>query len=200
MSDREQNSGNANSDTSQNSDDTQNTNQNSDTQNDRPQEEWTVADWNAHVNRVARAREQKGVEKGKTAAAEEAARLKAKEEGQFQDLLRQTEDKLSQTEIRLRLSEARGDVQASAVAAGAGHPEAVWRYIKDDLEFDDDGKAKNIGELLSKAKQDVPGMFSGSGSQKSESRKADGGNRGKTTGSADMNQILRDAIRPGRSS
>lgn len=39
------------------------------------------------------------------------------------------------------------------------NPKAVFKYIKDDLEYDDEGKVTNFKDVLSRAKAEAPELF-----------------------------------------
>jgi hypothetical protein len=190
MSDREQSNTNDDSNTNtddQNTRDTQNQNNDS----GRPRSQWTEEDWNAEINRLVRAAESKGVNKGKQAAADEAATRKAKEDNDFKTLLEKAEQERDAALLTARTTAARADAIDAASSAGAVKPGVVWKLIKDDIEFDDDGKATNVADLIKATKSDSPELF---GEVKKETRKGDGGNRGNATSGNDMNDAIRKAI------
>lgn len=189
MSDREQS--NTNDDSTTNTDDIKQNNQNQNTDSGRPRSAWTEDDWNAEINRLVKAAETKGVSKGKQAAADEAAAAKAKEDGDFKKLLEQAERERDEARTQARVTAARADAIDAASSAGSSKPATVWKLIKDDVEFDDDGKATNIADLIKTAKSESPELF---GEVKKESRKGDGGNRGSATSGGDMNEAIRRAI------
>jgi hypothetical protein len=98
---------------------------------------------------------------------------------------------LEAREARLRTLTASEKVHAAATHANAIEPAAVFKLVRDDLTFDDDGQPTNVAEVVADAKKQYPAMFqaaSGSG---------DGGrgNNGKTNvdGPATINQLLRQA-------
>lgn len=189
MSDREQsnnsetNTENENNDTSEN--------RNRDTSSGRPRSEWTEDDWNAEVNRLVKAAETRGVTKGKQAAADEAATRKAKEDNDYKALLEKAERDRDEARTQARVTAARADAIDAASSAGSSKPATVWKLIKDDVEFDDDGKATNIADLIKAAKSESPELF---GELKKEARKGDGGNRGGASSGGDMNDAIRKAI------
>lgn len=91
------------------------------------------------------------------------------------------------------LAERRDMVARDAVAAaaadekvGARNPRAVYRLVKDDLQFGEDGQLVNLPEVLKRAKAEFPELFGAAvGSANGGS-----GARAKATG-ADMNAWLR---------
>ena len=100
-------------------------------------------------------------------------------------------ERVSTLERDLRLSRAENAVIAEATKLKADDPAIIYRLVKDDLQFGDDGKPKDVAALLEQYKKDHPRLFgvaSVSG--------ADGGKTGDdapTRGSiADMNKWLRD--------
>ena len=91
---------------------------------------------------------------------------------------RENEKKLKETEERAKLGEqerlqkeaddlraqlterdARDAVQSEAAKLGATNAGAVYKLIRDDLEFDDKGRVKNLADVLSEAKESYPELF-----------------------------------------
>jgi hypothetical protein len=98
---------------------------------------------------------------------------------------------LEAREARLRILTASEKVAAAATHANAIEPAAVFKLVRDDLTFDDDGQPTNVADVVADAKKQYPAMFqaaSGSG---------DGGrgNNGKTNvdAPAAFNQLIRQA-------
>ena len=48
---------------------------------------------------------------------------------------------------------------ASDEKVGARNPRAIYRLIRDELEFDDSGKVRNLDEAIKKAKAEFPELF-----------------------------------------
>lgn len=163
-------------------------------ESDRPRrKDWTDED-HAEANRIAKKEAQKAVDAAKRQWEIDQEDKKQRESGEFEALLRKAEGTISETQTRLKLAEARNDVFAAAMRAGTGDPEAVWRLIKDDLEFSDDGKAANVDELLDTAKERHARLFDDT---KVSAKGGDGGKRGTPPSETDMNAILRAALRGG---
>lgn len=169
------------------------TSQNSST--DRPRIEFNE-EQNAEINRIVRAKEQAAVARAKEAWDADVKRAEAEKSGQFEGLLRQTEKERDTVQERLKVALARSTVIDAAVAAGADSPEAAWRLVKDDLQFNADGEPTNVAELLLEAKQKYPGAFS---AKKADGRAGDGGHRGTPQGDADMDTLIRRVIGRGAS-
>lgn len=103
------------------------------------------------------------------------------------------ETRLSTLERDLRTTRAENAVLAAATKLGAGKPELVWRQVKDDLDYDDEGKPKDVDSVVTKAKQAYPELFgvrAASG--------ADGGKGGDTGDTLDMNAFIRQGARSGK--
>lgn len=82
---------------------------------------------------------------------------------------------------------------ASDDKVGARNPRAIYRLIRDDLEFDESGKVRNLDEALKKAKADYPELFGkATGSAGSVNGGAGGRNGAPPT---DMNALIRQSLR-----
>jgi hypothetical protein len=163
-------------------------------QRDRPRVTFDDAQ-QAEVNRIAAREAAAAVKKAQTDWQAENERKTAEANGEFEKLLRQSETTVSDLTVKLRLAEARSDVVNAAITAGALEPDGVWKLVKEDLQFDaTTGKATNLAEVLADAKQKYPRTF---GSAKPAVPGGDGGERGTPSGVANMNDILRGALRPG---
>lgn len=106
--------------------------------------------------------------------------------------LKELEDREATWLVEKRERDTRDAVieAASDEKVGARNPRAVYRLIKDDLEFDESGKVQNLKAAIEKAKADFPELFG----------KAAGGGAGSVNGGAggrgnappqDMNAVLR---------
>lgn len=89
---------------------------------------------------------------------------------------------------QLRERDAKDAVVTAAQKAGAtANPQAVYRLIKDDLEFDKDGKVTNLEEALAEAKSIAPELF------KAVRGTANGGEGNEGRAGNSMNSIIRRA-------
>jgi uncharacterized coiled-coil DUF342 family protein len=70
--------------------------------------------------------------------------------------LEQERDEISR---KLRERDARDTVLDAARKAGASDPTVVYRYLKSDLDIDDDGEVKNLKTLIDDAKTTAPQLF-----------------------------------------
>lgn len=79
----------------------------------------------------------------------------------------------------------------AATKANARAPRTLFKALKGELQFDDDGNVTNLSAVIDKAKTDEPDLF------KSGAGHADGGQKGEGTGtSLTMNQALREMAKP----
>lgn len=67
--------------------------------------------------------------------------------------------RISTLERDLRLSRAENAVIAEATKLKADDPAIIFRLVKDDLQFGDDGKPQNVAALLEGYKKDHPKLF-----------------------------------------
>jgi flagellar motility protein MotE (MotC chaperone) len=98
---------------------------------------------------------------------------------------------LEAREARLRILTASEKVHSAATKANAIEPAAVFKLVRDDLTFDDDGAPTNVSEVVAEAKKQYPAMFQASSGSGDGGR----GNNGKTNvdGAATINQLIRQA-------
>lgn len=84
--------------------------------------------------------------------------------------------------------DARDAVKDAAKKAGAPDVDLVYRVLKSDLEYGDDGSVTNLKDLMSDLKATTPHLF------KTAPARVDGGNgnQGKAAGTG-MNQLIRSA-------
>jgi len=94
---------------------------------------------------------------------------------------------ITELESQLRQRDARDAVIEQATKAGTTNASAVWKLIKDDLEFDANGQIKNLKEALAEAKSVVPQLFP----QRPGS--ANAGDGGDAKPGATMNDMIRRA-------
>lgn len=145
------------------------------------------------VQRIVR----REVEAARRKAAAEAQTLKERQEaearGEYQKLLAQVERERDEARMAMRQVEAERAVEQAARKLAAEHPEVIYKLVRDEIEFDDAGRARNAEDLVARLKKEYPRYFlpapvaaPGNG--------ADGGKKGgdKATG-GDMDAILRRA-------
>ena len=90
--------------------------------------------------------------------------------------------------LAIRERDAKDAARAAAKTAGAPDGDLVYRVIRSDLEFDDDGKPSNLKALIDDLKQTTPHLF------KAASTRVDGGaGTGSNPGKSDMNAMIRQA-------
>lgn len=96
-----------------------------------------------------------------------AAELEKATKRAVQDALKKanlTEDERRKAEVeelklQVRTRDLRDAVLESAQSANAKNPKAIYKLIKDDIEFDDKGKATNIAEAMKQVQLDFPEQF-----------------------------------------
>lgn len=67
--------------------------------------------------------------------------------------------KLDELTGMVRESTARDAVFEQAQKMGATNPQAVWRIVRNDLTFDDDGGPTNLAAVMKEAKELAPALF-----------------------------------------
>lgn len=86
----------------------------------------------------------------KTADAEAKAKLSEEERAKAET---------SELRGQLRERDARDAVKDEAGRLGVKNANALYRIVKDDLEFDDKGNISNLKDVLETAKTDFPELF-----------------------------------------
>ena len=81
---------------------------------------------------------------------------------------------------------------ASDEKVGARNPRAIYRLIRDELEFDDSGKVRNLDEAIKKAKAEFPELF---GKATGAAGSVNGGAGGRNAPPMDMNALVRARLR-----
>lgn len=145
-----------------------------------------VVEFTAEQNRRIAHIVRKEVEKARrnTLAATEA-----EYESKYQTQLQELQAQLAKTTGEMQTYKSRADVTNAAAKARALNPEYVFKLIRDDLTYGDDGAPANLDDLLKNLRQEMPQLFTPGPSG------ADGGAGGEAAGGADMNQLIRGAIR-----
>lgn len=116
---------------------------------------------------------------------------KAKKDGEAEDSeeLVKERQRREQLEEKLRIRDAQDSVVAAAKAAGFKSPEKIYRLVKDDLTFDNDGKPDNVKDLITLAKRDYAEEL-----EKKGNGSADGGAGSRSdTANGNMNDFIRRA-------
>src|SRR6185437_9057446 len=93
-------------------------------------------------------------------------------------------------ESQLRVRDARDAVESAAKAAGFANPSKIYRLIKDELSFGDDGKPDNVKDLITIAKKDFPEEL---GSKAGGSADGGAGANSRLPAGGGMNAIIRRA-------
>lgn len=120
----------------------------------------------------------------RTAVAKE---LSGEKEGE--PTVEELKTKLTNQESRLRTFEARDQLETFVSdkrnQIHVNNFRGVFKLIKDDLKFDDEGNVTNFKDVLGAAKLDAPEMFRGSSSS------IDAGNGSRQMATTDMNALIR---------
>lgn len=121
-------------------------------------------------------------------AEESRARQEAEAKGEYQKLLADAERERDDLRATMRRMEAERVVERVAKKNSAEHPDIIYRLIKDDLRYDDDGNATNVDELIAELRKDYPRYFVAP-----TAVGADAGKASPDSGGGDMNSVLRRA-------
>ena len=88
----------------------------------------------------------------------------------------------------IRERDAKDATRDAAKKAGAPDGDLIYRVLKSDIEYDDDGKPTNLKALIDDLKQTTPHLF------KPATTRVDGGaGNGSKPGKDDMNSMIRAA-------
>jgi hypothetical protein len=159
----------------------------SDTKTDKAQQTKIDTDSQDFKNALTDAIRNKMPQLLKQARKEVAKELSGEKEGEpTVEQLKGERDTLKAENIRLKARDQLGEFVAdkrNQIQAGNQH--ALFKYIKDDLQFDDDGKVTNFKEVLAQAKNEAPELFRGT------SMSIDAGNGSRQQPVADMNALIR---------
>jgi len=101
-------------------------------------------------------REENASHRTRATAAEK--RLKELEDAKLSDTekLQKRAEEAEKSVSAAKTRIARAEVKVAAVDAKIIDPDAAYRLIKDDIEFDADGEPKNVADLLKKLVTDKP--------------------------------------------
>jgi uncharacterized phage infection (PIP) family protein YhgE len=123
----------------------------------------------------------------KQARAAVAKELSGEKEGE--PTVDQLKTQIAEKDSRLRTLEARDQLETFVAdkrnQVQASNLRGLFKYIKDDLQFDDDGKVTNFKEVLAQAKAEASEFFRGTSSS------IDAGNGSRQIATADMNALIR---------
>lgn len=123
----------------------------------------------------------------KQARRDVAKELSGEKEGE--PTVEELKTKLTSQESRLRVFEARDQLETFVSdkrnQIHVNNFRGVFKLIKDDLKFDDEGNVTNFKDVLAAAKLDAPEMFRGSSSS------IDAGNGSRQMATTDMNALIR---------
>lgn len=130
----------------------------------------------------------------KQARKEVAKELSGEQEGeltveQLKQQMSERDTKLAEKDARLRVFEARDQLETFAAdkrnQITISNFRGVFKLIKDDLKFDDEGNVTNFKDALAAAKAEAPEFFRGTSSS------IDAGNGSRQFATADMNTLIR---------
>lgn len=94
------------------------------------------------------------------------------------------------TVLRGRERERNAESVITKAATGAIKPEAIWRMVRSDIEYDDDGQPANVKPLIESVKREFPELFH------ARNGSADGGNgNGRVPETNDLNDAFRALAR-----
>lgn len=101
---------------------------------------------------------------------------------------------------KVRMSDARDEFIAAADKDGLGYAQAskLFRYYRDEFEFDDKGKVENLKDVLKEAKSEWPELFDDDPRRKKPKGGADlggGASGGDKSAGGSMNALIRRAAR-----
>lgn len=150
---------------------------------------------NAYINRIAAREARKATQATERRLREDQEREDAIKRGDEKKLREDAERERDAARTELRTTRAESAVIKAAVRAGSDDPDLVFKAVRDDLEFGDDGKPTNVSDLVSALKKERPRLFGGGTDRRSG---ADGGKGGESAGGDDMNQIIRRMARKQR--
>jgi hypothetical protein len=148
---------------------------------------YSQADLDAAV--AAARQEARKTKSGKSAGKDKAK--KDDDESEESPELIEARKRADTAEANLRVRNAQDAVETAAKAAGFKNPTKIYRLVKDELSFSDDGKPENVKDLIAIAKKDYAEELEankGNGS-------ADGGAGARSGAGAgtSMNDIIRRA-------
>lgn len=130
-----------------------------------------------------------------------AKKLKALEDAQLSETERLTKElaELKDQQATWLVEKRERDTRDAVIEAasdekvGARNPRAIYRLIRDDLEFDDSGKVQNLDDCIKKAKAEYPELF-GKANGMTGSVNGGAGGRGNAP-PQDMNAVIRARMR-----
>lgn len=95
-------------------------------------------------------------------------------------------------EYRSQIRETRARDATVEAAKNAINPQAIWRMVRADVTYDDDGNPENLAPLIAGIQKDMPELF------RSTNGSADGGAQGAGNSAMDINSLIRDMARDAR--
>lgn len=123
----------------------------------------------------------------KQARAAVAKELSGEKEGE--PTVEELKTKITNAETELRTYRAKDQLEAFASdkrnQVTISNLKGVFKLIKDDLQYDDEGKVTNFKEVLASAKSEAPEFFRG------QSSSIDAGNGSRQVATMDMNAWMR---------
>lgn len=122
-------------------------------------------------------------------AAQDAAKQKEKDSKLPDD--ERLKQRAESAEAQLRERDARDQFTDAAREAGATNPTKIYRLVKDDIEFDEQGKPTNLKTLVATAKRDYAEEFGA----KKPGGSVDGGAGKEGSAKRSMNDLIRGGRR-----
>lgn len=144
----------------------------------------------AEVSALIRREAAKAAKKAADKARADADAADAKKRGDFERLANEAQAKLDAALEANKRFRAEAAVAKEASKAKAESPDLIYRLIRDDLDYDDDGAPTNTAELIAALKKAQPKLFGGA----SATSGGDGGKKGDAVG-ANWNDMIRAEIR-----
>ena len=123
---------------------------------------------------------------GKVQSYEDASKTEAERQA---EALKAAQDRATNLEQRVRDLTAQTVVTDAARTAGAVAPSLIYRAVRGDLEFDEDGNPTNVDAVLADLKKSTPEVFRAAGGS------GDGGKGTSTNTPIDRKAALNQAIR-----
>lgn len=109
----------------------------------------------------------------------------------LQQELKARDDELNT--LRGRERERNAEAVITKAATGAIKPEAIWRMVRSDIEYDDDGQPANVKPLIESVKREFPELFH------ARNGSADGGNgNGSAPATDNINDYFRELAKTAR--
>ncbi len=87
-----------------------------------------------------------------------------------------TKAEMAELRNQIRERDARDAVRTEAARLNVKNPQMVYRLVKDELEFSDDGKVSNLKDVIDSAKLEFPEIFDNKPTETIDGGRKDNGN------------------------